>query len=150
MRSRFPVGVCVALALFSFSAALAQDDAAKKDLERLQGTWIMHALEVNGIDVPADKLQSALLTVKGDRYEVKVKDRTTNVFELRLDPAKDPKEMDMTALEGANKDKVHKAIYKIENGLFVFCRGLNPEQERPKEFATWPDTNIFVVKWKKK
>ena len=136
--------------LIAVLGAAAQDDAAKKDLARIQGTWTMHALEVNGTDVPAAKLESALLTVKGDRYEVKVKDRVVQAFQLTLHPNKDPKELDMTALDGANKDKVHKAIYTFENELFVFCRGLNPEYERPNQFATWPGTSYFVVKWKKK
>jgi uncharacterized protein (TIGR03067 family) len=127
----------------------AQNDAAKKELELLQGTWTIHAMEVNGADVPAAKLESAVLTVKGDHYQVKVKDKVTNTFVLTLDPGKSPKEIDMLALEGGNKDKVHKAIYKIENGMFTFCRGLNAEQDRPNQFATWPDTNYFVVTWKK-
>jgi uncharacterized protein (TIGR03067 family) len=132
-----------------FLLGAAQNDAAKKDLESLQGTWLIHAMEVNGADVPAARLGSAVLTVKGDRYEVKVKDRVTNIFVLTLDPAKSPKEIDMLALEGGNKDKVHKGIYKIEGGMFIFCRGLNAEQQRPNQFATWPDTNYFVITWKK-
>jgi uncharacterized protein (TIGR03067 family) len=141
-----------ALALVSLAlvAGAAQDAAAKKDLGRLQGVWIMHAMEVNGMNVAPERLQSAVLTIKGDRYEVKVKDKVTNIFTLSLHPAKDPKELDMTALEGANKDKVHRAIYKIEQDTFTFCRGLGPDQERPNQFATWPETNYFVVTWKKK
>jgi len=132
-----------------FLTGAAQDDAAKKDLDMIQGTWLMEALEVNGMDVPAEKLKSAVLTIKGDRYELKLKDKVINVFTLTLHPNKTPKELDMTAQEGANKDKVHKGIYKIESGKLIFARGLEPEQERPKEFATWPGTNCFVVTWKK-
>jgi uncharacterized protein (TIGR03067 family) len=132
-----------------FLTGAAQDDAAKKELDMIQGTWVMEALEVNGMDVAPEKLKGAVLTVKGDRYELKLKDKVINVFTLKLHPGKTPKELDMTAQEGANKDKVHKAIYKIENGKFIFARGLEPDQERPKEFATWPGTNCFVVTWKK-
>jgi uncharacterized protein (TIGR03067 family) len=145
--------VLAALALLIAGATqddAAKKDAAKKDLGRLQGVWIMHAMEVNGMNVAPERLQSAVLTVKGDRYEVRVKDKVTNTFTLSLHPAKDPKELDMTALEGANKDKVHRAIYKIEQDTFTFCRGLAPDQERPNQFATWPETNYFVVTWKRK
>jgi uncharacterized protein (TIGR03067 family) len=128
----------------------AQDDAAQKDLKALQGTWVMAALEVNGMEISADRLEGAVLTIKDNVYIVKIKDKLINEALLELDPKKDPKELNMTPQEGANKDKVHKAIYKIEGATFKMARGLNPEQERPREFATWPDTNYFVVTWKKK
>jgi hypothetical protein len=45
---------------------------------------------------------------------------------------------------------VYKGIYVFENGVFKMCRGANPDQRRPNQFATWPDTGYFVVTWKKK
>ncbi len=147
--SRIGLGACVFVALISLVSAAAQDDAAKKDLKRLQGTWTMQALEVNGLNVAANSIQEAVLTIKDDRYELKLKDKVINTFTIALDTSKDPKELDMLLLEGANKNQVHKAIYKIDNDLFVFCRGLNPDQARPNQFATWPDTGYFVVTWKK-
>ncbi|MCI0681267.1 MAG: TIGR03067 domain-containing protein [Gemmataceae bacterium] len=143
------------LALFLFlvagtSSGHAQDDAAKKDLKALQGDWTIAALEVNGMDVPADKLEGTVLTVKDGRYTVKIKDKVINTALIELDPKKDPKELNMTPQEGANKDKLHKAIYKIEGDTFKMARGLNPDQDRPDQFATWPGTNCFVITWKKK
>ena len=46
---------------------LAADPAAeaKKDLEKLQGEWVMTALEVDGKPVPDAKLQGTTLTIKG-------------------------------------------------------------------------------------
>src|SRR5688572_27399942 len=123
------------------------EDAVKKDLKAMEGNWVMAALEVNGRDVAVDKLGSSL-TIKGSDYVVTIKDKKFAVA-ISLDPAKDPKEMNMLFQEGANKDKVHKAIYKIEKDTLFICRGLNPEHDRPREFATWPDTGYFVVRWKK-
>lgn len=123
-------------------------DAAQKDLQALQGEWTMAALEVNGQDVPPDRLGNTTVRIKGSDYVIKIKDKTFPVV-VKLDPSRDPKEMDMVPQDGAAKDKVHKAIYKIEKDTFILCRGLNPDQDRPREFATWPNTNYFVVKWKK-
>ena len=134
---------------FSTTLAAAQDDAAKKDLKSLQGTWIIAAMEVNGMDVPANKLEGTVLTIKDDRYTVKIKDKVINTAVIELDPKKDPKQLNMTPQEGAGKDKLHKAIYKIEGDTFKMARGLNAEQERPDQFATWPGTNVFVITWKK-
>ena len=85
----------------------------------------------------------------GNVEQITIKDKKFPVT-IRVDPAKEPKELDMTPDGGAQKDKVHKAIYKVDKETLTICRGLNPEQDRPREFATWPDTGYFVVKWKKK
>ena len=138
------------LVIMGSALAVAQDDAAKKDLKLLQGTWIMAALEVNGMEVAADKLEGTVLTIKDDRYVVKVKERLVTTAVIELDAKKDPRQLNMTPQDGDKKDKLHKGIYKIDGDTFKMARGLNPEQERPNQFATWPDTNVFVVTWKKK
>ena len=123
-------------------------DQAKKDLERLQGTWEMAALEVDGKDVGAAKIQDTTLTIKGDKYTVKVK-KSVNGCTIRLDPSKKPHAIDMIFSEPGNADKVHKGIYMIEGDTLKICRGLNADQERPEQFATWPNTGYFVVTWKR-
>jgi uncharacterized protein (TIGR03067 family) len=125
-----------------------KQDIAKKDLDQMQGTWTMEALEVNGKLVPQDKL-GALLVIKANKYIVTVKKKAQETT-ITLDPGKKPKAIDMVFGEGANKDKVHKGIYSIDGDTLKICRGLNPDQERPTEFGTWPDTNYFLVTWKRK
>jgi uncharacterized protein (TIGR03067 family) len=125
------------------------DDPAGRDLKAMQGTWVMASLEVNGKDVPAEKLVGTVLTVKGDVYSVKVKDRTTDC-RMRLDPKRKPREVDMIFAEPGGGEKVLKGIYKIDADTITFARGLNANQERPGQFATWPDTTYFVVTWRRK
>ena len=142
------IGGCLLL-LVVLGAQGDPDQAIKQDLKALQGTWVLTAMEANGIEVPPAKLQGTEMTIKDDQYIVKVKDREFKVT-LKLDPTKDPKEIDMIFQEGANKEKVHKGIYKIEKDEFKLCRGLNPDQERPNQFGTWPNTNVFMATWKLK
>ena len=127
----------------------AAEEQAKKDLERIQGTWIMQALEINGKDVPVDRLDGAVLIVKGDEYRTKIKDKELPGFRLKLDPSKDPKAVDMIKSMPGGGEEVIKGIYTFENDTLKICRGLTADQERPKQFATWPDTSYFVVTWKK-
>ena len=68
---------------------------------------------------------------------------------LKLDPSKEPKAVDMIKSVPGSADEVIKGIYTFENDTLKICRGLNASQERPNQFATWPDTNYFVVTWKK-
>lgn len=130
--------------------ALAQgsgEDAAKKDLERLQGSWTMHALEINGKSVT--KIQDTNLTIKKNEYTTMVRKKEQPGLKFKLDPSKNPKWIDMTQPQPDGTEKVLKGIYKIEDDTFVICRGTAPEHERPNQFATWPDTGYFVVTWKK-
>jgi len=131
------------------AAAGAGGDASRKDLKLLQGTWVLAAMEANGKEVPVEKLQHTILIIKEDTYTVKIKDKVMSVVRIKLDAAKDPRQIDMTFTDGAAKDKVGKGIYLITGDTFKMCRGLDPDQDRPREFATWPDTNVFVVTWKR-
>jgi uncharacterized protein (TIGR03067 family) len=125
-----------------------QDDKAKKDLAQMQGKWTMHALEINGKDVPPKQIADTFLSVKDNIYRTIVKGKEQFGFRIKLDPSKDPRAIDMILNEGG-VEKVYKGIYKLENDSFVMCRGGSPEQERPNQFATWPNTNNFVVTWKR-
>src|SRR5215831_17670673 len=126
----------------------SKDKAIKADLDKLQGTYKMASLEVDGKAVPEDKLKTSTLTIKGDKYIIKVKDQTFET-QMILDPEKKPKTIDMKFLDGVNKDKTALGIYKFDDDTFTMCRRLNPDQERPQDFGTWPNTNTFLVVWKK-
>jgi uncharacterized protein (TIGR03067 family) len=138
----------VAWAVISIAAETAKEDEAKKDLEKLQGTWTMAALEVDGKLVPEEKLKSSTLTIKGDKYIIKVGEMTHETT-IKIDPGKKPKEIDMTFLDGPNKDKTLKGIYEIDGDTFKMCRGLTADKDRPSDFGTWPDTGMFLVTWKR-
>ncbi len=122
---------------------------AKKDLEKMQGEWALAALEVNGQPVPEPKLKDTMLLVKGDKYITKVKDKSYETT-FTLDAAKKPKAIDMVFAEGEKKDQILKGIYRLDGDKLQVCRGLDPKQDRPTEFATWPGTNLFLVTWKRK
>ena len=126
----------------------AQDDAGKKDLAALQGTWTLVAMEVDGKAVEADKLKSVTLTIKDTKYSL-LAGKQLHEVEITLDASKKPKEIDMRFLDGANKDRVGRGIYQLEGKTLKICRGLDPQQERPKDFKTEGQINYFVMVWEK-
>jgi uncharacterized protein (TIGR03067 family) len=142
-----------ATATIVLAAALCAADKpkgdAKKELERLQGTWVMAALEVNGEEVPRKKLVGTTLVIKGDKYIVKVKD-TTHETTIKLDPTKDPKAIDMYFPDGPELPKLSKGVYELDGDTLRICRRQAPGGERPTQIGSWPDTNLFVVTWKRK
>jgi uncharacterized protein (TIGR03067 family) len=124
------------------------EEKAKKDLEFMQGTWELHALEINGKTLSLDQLAGLVLVVKKDVYKTTLKDQTLFTFRIQLDPGKNPRAIDMT-MEKDGTETTVKAIYVIENGMLKICRPVRGDQERPTQFATWPDTDYLVATWKK-
>jgi uncharacterized protein (TIGR03067 family) len=134
--------------LLCAGAAPPVTDEAKKELARLQGTWEMAALEVNGVEVPQKELQGTILTIRGDRYIVRVK-KTTHETTFKLHPGTEPKGIDMYFPDGPNLPKLSKGAYDLDGDTFRLCRHQAPGEERPRQIGSWPGTNLFVVTWKR-
>jgi len=129
-------------------AAEPTRDAAAVDLKKLQGTWIMAELEINGQQVPEEKRKDTILVIKDDKYIIKIKDKTYETT-FKLDPSKDPKEIDMFFPDGPNEPKVSKGIYRLDGDTFQLCRAQAPGEDRPRDFVTTADSGLFVVVWKR-
>lgn len=141
--------ILIVAVLACVAAAPPVSAPAKRELARLQGTWEMEALEVNGEDVPKKKLKGTTLTIKGNKYVVKVKD-TEHEVTIDLDPSKDPKAIDMYLPDGNDAPKLAKGVYDLDGDTFRICRHQMAGEDRPRQIGSWPDTNLFVVTWKRK
>lgn len=140
-----PVLVTV-LAAASFVPA--QPDLGKKELAKLQGTWSLVAMEVDGKPVAAEKLTSATLEIRGHKYALTSRTKLHEV-EIKLDASKSPGEIDMQFLDGPNKDRIGRGIYQLDGDKLKICRSLDPQDERPKTFNTAGQVNYFVMVWQK-
>lgn len=138
----------ISLAVGFLLAADAKDEKAKKDLQQLQGAWLMAKLEIDGERVPEEKLRDTRLVIKGNKYTVTIKDKKFETT-LTLDPTQEPKHVDAVFADGPTKDKVHRGIYEWKGDTFRLCRNFNPDADRPTEFATSPNTGNFTVLWKR-
>jgi uncharacterized protein (TIGR03067 family) len=124
--------LCV-VALSSLPLAPADEKAVPRELARLQGTWLFQTLEINGQQVPENALKGATITIKGDQFET----RSFGVVysgQLKIDPTKSPKTLDLIFTGGPEKGKTTLAIYELEGDSFKICLTLMG-QERPKEFS---------------
>jgi uncharacterized protein (TIGR03067 family) len=128
--------------------AIADPDLAKVEVEKLQGYWVMAALEIDGVSVGAERIKSATLEVRGDRYLAK-SGKAMREVRFKLDPSKKPKEIDLFFPDPPNADKVHRGIYSIEGDTFKLCKAQAADRPRPTEFVTRADTGNFVVTWKR-
>jgi uncharacterized protein (TIGR03067 family) len=119
--------------------------APKTDRDLLQGNWgpfIPH-IEVNnpkpevrsllhGRGVPMDEPLDAgfRLEVKGDVFQFSDKKSSTRWANMKLDPTKEPKEIDLVVGPG----KPILGIYKLDGDRLGLCLG--DEDNRPTEFTT--------------
>jgi uncharacterized protein (TIGR03067 family) len=124
------------------------------DLERLQGDWVLESVEINGKAVAIDALKidkkplAPRLTVKGERYTLYLADKPF-AMTCQLDPKHTPKQITLTVLEGSDKGKAFRGIYKLEGNRFTICRVLDSTQPRPTAFATTPNSGLIKGVWKR-
>lgn len=146
MKTKTVLGL---LCLCVIAAAPPPRDEGKRELARLQGEWVMAGLEVNGETVPEGKLKGTTLTIRGDKYAVKVK-KTTHETTIKLYPEKSPKAIDMFFPDGPDLPRLSEGVYEVDGDTLKICRRQTPGEPRPTKMGTWPDTDLFVVTWKRK
>jgi uncharacterized protein (TIGR03067 family) len=115
---------------------------AKKELESLQGEWIQDTARV-----PYDEIT---LTIKDDQWIIynKTKERLERKLTIKVDPSKEPKEIDLQSKTGG-KERTNHCIYKLKEDTLTICGTVNGN-ERPKEFKTTEEVNFSVWKRVKK
>jgi uncharacterized protein (TIGR03067 family) len=132
---RWPI-VFLALAAGLLTAAdNPSEEAAKKDLEQLQGAWTPTAITVDGKDVPAENVKDAKFTIKGNRYSFQHgSDTIEGTF--KLDPAKKPRAIDATRTSEPDKGKTLRGIYEVDKDDLKMCFNGPDKEERPRDFAS--------------
>lgn len=140
--------------LFFSAASAAEPDAAKDDLRKLQGTWVVVHFVLNGRTV-MEQDTSYTVEIEGEKlsfgHEMRMgaeRKGTTQDFTLRLDPAKSPKQMDLVAHQGIFKDKTFPAIYEFEGEMLKLCR-THPGRERPADFSCKEGSQHWLLLMKK-
>ena len=146
------------LGLVFLSGADANEDAVKKELKNLEGTWILTAVEFDGKEPdPQDVTSDARCewVFGGNKYtygQVGAMYKKREGF-LRLDPSKKPKTFDVSPTEAFKPGETFYEIYELEGDTLkissVNKESMKPE-ERPKEFKTAPKAGVVIMHWKRK
>jgi uncharacterized protein (TIGR03067 family) len=139
---------CMAASL-TLAAQPANPDAGKNDAAKLQGTWSIVSVEIEGKPLAMDKLKDARLAIAGTEYSFQL-EKTRLELAFSLNATKSPKAIDLRVMEGPDKGKVYHGIYKLEKGHYTICRTTEPSKDRPTAFATRADSGLMIVVWKRK
>jgi RNA polymerase sigma factor (sigma-70 family) len=121
-------------------AAAAEDKKSDKDLS--QGDWVVKVVQRNGQDAPEkNEVVGKTLKFAGDKLTFKQFEG-----EMKLDPSKDPKEIDCKVVEGPENEKgmVAKGVYKLDGDKLTLNLA-HPGNERPAGLESKAGENTIYL-----
>jgi uncharacterized protein (TIGR03067 family) len=131
-----------ALALTAFAGEPSHDG------NDIQGTWLPTKALLGGEPMKDDFLKNTILKLDNGKYEVTVAgspDKGT----YTIDPAAQPKTLDITGTEGPNVGRKIHAIYQLRGDTLLVCYALGASA-RPSEFKSPSGTQYFLVTYSRK
>ena len=145
-------------ASLAFAAGCQKSATPPEDATNIQGKWKPVSVKAFGKEVPTEKLEQGRLVVEGDKLSFMTGDRHEESFSFTLDPSKNPKEIDMTALdrEGqpvvrretsndpGTKD-VRKGIYSLEGDNLKICFPDDAKSPRPTSIDNPAGEDVVIT-----
>src|SRR5262245_26427939 len=117
----------------------AQSGGARKDAEKLKGTWVVVAHENDGKPEPVSKTKPGQVVITNDTVTISVKDKLEG-SNYKVDATNRPHQIDMTCASGKDKGKTVKGIYELNGDELKICFA-QPGDERPAAFSTRPGSH---------
>jgi uncharacterized protein (TIGR03067 family) len=126
------------------AAAQEKKEAQEKKDQDLMGTWKLVTME-NGGKVSAGPFREDTWIFEGNQIALAgsgVREgKVYFKYTFKLDPAKQPKTIEMTIVEGPReKGRTEFGIYRIDKDTLTLCRG---GKEFPKEFSGKGETGLL-------
>jgi uncharacterized protein (TIGR03067 family) len=140
----------LAVIVLTSASLMAPAEDAKKDLEKLQGTWKLVSLEVDGKKKTSEgQKKEPTMVVEGNKFTSTIDDEHSFKGTFTLDASKKPKVVDFTVTEGELKGKTLRGIYEVEAETLRACYAA-PDKERPTEFASKAGSGVHLYVYKRR
>ena len=132
--------------LIPMTLAAADDAAVKKEFSALKGSWKVVAGLQRGQEIAKDKLPRITYVLHADGKVTARTPEGETLGTLTVDPAKNPKTLDIVLESGEAKGKKQYAIYKLEGDkMTIFVTPPDsPDGDRPRDF-TAKDTEARLL-----
>src|SRR5262245_15228368 len=112
---------CLVLLVALAAADTPAEDAAKREKEKLLGTWTVTQLEVNGTRFPAEATKDFQFIFAADKMTRQRGGKVESEAAYRVNPSKSPKWMDFTDGASKEKEKVVPVIYELDGDTLKLC-----------------------------
>jgi uncharacterized protein (TIGR03067 family) len=121
-------------------------EAVKKELEKLQGTWKVLKAIKEGDPAPDEKTAKMQVIIAGDKLTLKDGNRDEPTT-ITIDPGKKPATIDLKV----NEKLTIQGIYELDKDALKICFGLEGSK-RPAEFASTGQskTGLLILQREKK
>ncbi len=123
-------------------------ESAGDDLKKMEGVWQITAVEANGDVVPAEDVNSIIVTIKGSAYTAEFPDRTDRGT-LKLDSSKNPRHMNIYPGGTEDADSMLPAIYELGGDTLKVCYAQQGGQ-RPAAFTSAGEYGKMFVTYRRK
>ena len=155
MRSRVGLMRLAAIVVLVATCGPANADdkdgraAARKDLEQLQGTWMVVSMEREGEAIPQEELKGRSCVYEKDAFTLKSGDQPRRRGLVTLDPSRKLKAINTWDLDGPYTDATVPGIYELSGDTLKLCFS-RPGAERPTEFTTKSGSGLILVVYQRK
>ena len=123
----------------------AKDEAIKKDRKRIEGTWRIVALEVNGNKVDeADAKKITVVNGADGTWSLRSEGKEISKGASTFDPTQKPKTINFTPTDGESKGNEYLGIYELGEKNRKLCFA-PPGKDRPIEFSSAPGSEHVLV-----
>jgi uncharacterized protein (TIGR03067 family) len=136
------------LFIVAIALAAASLNAQDGDLKKLQGTWNIVSLELNGETMPVSAMGNARFVIQGDHFTAQGMGATYEGT-LEVDASATPKNINMNFTAGPEKGNKSLGIYELDGDNLRICLTTRGDV-RPKSFAAPPGTGFALEVWKRK
>jgi uncharacterized protein (TIGR03067 family) len=135
MREGLLLGVALGLGMIP---DMSPDKTVEQEQDRLQGIWMLIAVEIQGEKFTEDRVQPVVkLKIEGDRFTLQIAEFREAEGTGRLDPTTKPKTLDVQGKYRLRASKLGlEGIYDLQEDLLKVCLNLQEGKGRPAEFRT--------------
>lgn len=128
--------------------AAIQREIPKRELARIEGTWVRQTAEANGNVAPKDD-PPVRYVLEGGSVKVLIGDQVKQEATWTIvEAAGDTILVDYSITGGVNQGTLVRGIYTIRGDDLRWCYRFAPE-DRPAAFSTQPGDNISLVTLKR-
>lgn len=114
----------------------------------LDGNWIAIEAELAGKKIPSGLLSSISLSISKDTYTARLAG-ATDKGKISCNPDLIPNTMDIIGLDGPNKGKTIRAIYRMVGKNLEMCLALEGG-DYPEKFTSPPEKEFFLIQYRRR